>query len=122
MSITILLLLYYIFNLHQTTTIFLSSLHPSLLYYIFNLHQTTTDIFRVVPSLQLYYIFNLHQTTTKQTRTFCSLKLYYIFNLHQTTTDKIFNEQQLCCIISLIYIKPQHHGIRSTLLLVVLYL
>ena len=33
--------------------------------------------------------------------------LYYIFNLHQTTT---FNESSLasiCCIISLIYIKPQ---------------
>ena len=42
MSITILLLLYYIFNLHQTTTMRLRFSSSLMLYYIFNLHQTTT--------------------------------------------------------------------------------
>ena len=64
----------------------------------------------------LYYIFNLHQTTTKNLLVLSQYMLYYIFNLHQTTTTiqciYIFN----CCIISLIYIKPQPDHFTSILL------
>ena len=78
------------------------------LYYIFNLHQTTTDRSGRVKASTLYYIFNLHQTTTPVKLLFGSVLLYYIFNLHQTTTLFRTYLLCLCCIISLIYIKPQH--------------
>ena len=110
MSITILLLLYYIFNLHQTTTSTLSVLSPQRLYYIFNLHQTTTLHRPSWPLRRLYYIFNLHQTTTECDTgarcTRCIISLIYI--KPQQSYDYIFPVQS--CIISLIYIKPQRRA------------
>ena len=78
-----------------------------LLYYIFILHQTTTINAKYFSPLLLYYIFILHQTTTKKLVTITKGKLYYIFILHQTTTATLPVPQPRCCIISSFYIKPQ---------------
>ena len=57
--------------------------------------------------LLLHYIVILHQTTTaiRPSRTWSGL--HYIVILHQTTTILAFKKFQICCIISLFYIKPQ---------------
>ena len=60
-------MLYYIFILHQTTTINADTRITMELYYIFILHQTTTSLQGMKPSGTLYYIFILHQTTTYTT-------------------------------------------------------
>ena len=56
------------------------------LYYIFILHQTTTVLIFANNHVTLYYIFILHQTTTQSRHLHNSHLLYYIFILHQTTT------------------------------------
>ena len=78
-----------------------------LLYYIFILHQTTTINAKYFSPLLLYYIFILHQTTTKKLVTITKGKLYYIFILHQTTTATADLRKEMSCIISSFYIKPQ---------------
>ncbi len=93
-----------------------------LLYYIFILHQTTTINAKYFSPLLLYYIFILHQTTTKKLVTITKGKLYYIFILHQTTTATLPVPQPRCCIISSFYIKPQLNCNTSKQLEVVLYL
>ena len=59
------------------------------LYYIFILHQTTTIANILSNVLGLYYIFILHQTTTTYLCVFMMVRLYYIFILHQTTTCSV---------------------------------
>ena len=59
--------LYYIFILHQTTTLTLLENLKEKLYYIFILHQTTTPDNSITDLIKLYYIFILHQTTTYTT-------------------------------------------------------
>ena len=56
---------------------------------------------------ELYYIFILHQTTTGLEAGCYVHELYYIFILHQTTTAVVLVWQQVRCIISSFYIKPQ---------------
>ena len=70
----------------------------------------------------LYYIFNLHQTTTasydKVLKTCCIISLIYI-----KPQRRVSNPVWLrCCIISLIYIKPQLPSGRILTRRVVLYL
>ena len=115
-------LLYYIFILHQTTTVgVLLSLYIGL-YYIFILHQTTTSSATIAATLSLYYIFILHQTTTFMYASESSSKLYYIFILHQTTTCAFLQHPCSCCIISSFYIKPQLCLVPQLCSFVVLYL
>ena len=84
-------MLYYIFILHQTTTLRVCKKPASMLYYIFILHQTTTRKAKKQKLRKLYYIFILHQTTTYDMLAKEDLKLYYIFILHQTTTRDCSN-------------------------------
>ena len=93
-----------------------------LLYYIFILHQTTTINAKYFSPLLLYYIFILHQTTTKKLVTITKGKLYYIFILHQTTTATADLRKEMSCIISSFYIKPQPLLFPSPSHAVVLYL
>ena len=78
-----------------------------MLCYIFLLHQTTTSWSSLFWAKPLCYIFLLHQTTTMALRIWLRLKLCYIFLLHQTTTSRSLLIFQICCVISFFYIKPQ---------------
>ena len=78
------------------------------LYYIVSLHQTTTHKDYSILPFELYYIVSLHQTTTFDTPQRAQALLYYIVFLHQTTTQDMHRVEPPCCIISFLYIKPQH--------------
>ena len=93
-----------------------------MLYYIFILHQTTTIIRPPLRRMRLYYIFILHQTTTYWHGKFMRTELYYIFILHQTTTRDRARNRIHSCIISSFYIKPQRHVFSHAVKCVVLYL
>ena len=92
------------------------------MYYIFILHQTTTIASEYGPTTLLYYIFILHQTTTVKSWLALIDKLYYIFILHQTTTRQAVVGEEVGCIISSFYIKPQQVRPHQNLSFVVLYL
>ena len=104
---SILFVLYFIGNLHQTTTRLVTNTYQLLLYLIGNLHQTTTYLCFFVGYFLLYLIGNLHQTTTCTLSQLVNRQLYLIGNLHQTTTIGRFSNIVLCCILLGIYIKPQ---------------
>ena len=99
--------LYYIFILHQTTTMlklqaeaisciissfYIKPQQPYAILYshgvVLYLHSTSNHNSIMTSSLliQLYYIFILHQTTTDKGFLQHQSLLYYIFILHQTTT------------------------------------
>ena len=63
-------------------------LHLLQLYYIKDLHQTTTNMTFGIHFYKLYYIKDLHQTTTSEKRGVARQGLYYIKDLHQTTTPR----------------------------------
>ena len=95
--------------LHSTSNhnLVVQTLEILLLYYIFILHQTTTFDQFITGMQELYYIFILHQTTTIEEFLLHRILLYYIFILHQTTTQQDKVNAQQSCIISSFYIKPQ---------------
>ena len=99
--------LYCILFLHQTTTLYSESLKATALYCILFLHQTTTPV-SVISSLYLLYcILFLHQTTTTVAYPFHPSVLYCILFLHQTTTENASRLFMRRCIASSFYIKPQ---------------
>ena len=67
MMMSLALLLYYTFILHQTTTMKIGEFIDGVLYYTFILHQTTTTPIACFARCRLYYTFILHQTTTYTT-------------------------------------------------------
>ena len=77
------------------------------LYLIEILHQTTTCRRFGKPQPMLYLIEILHQTTTTSVDVSDGMLLYLIEILHQTTTPA-FAPMALCsCILLKFYIKPQ---------------
>ena len=60
--------------------------------------------------LLLYLIEILHQTTTQCATTLPPQPLYLIEILHQTTTLHGVLGDELCCILSKFYIKPQRRS------------
>ena len=83
----LLLTLYLIEILHQTTTRTLQTLRGNGLYLIEILHQTTTRLGIDELEQWLYLIEILHQTTTPLVLFIQVLALYLIEILHQTTTQ-----------------------------------
>ena len=79
-----------------------------LLYLIEILHQTTTSGFPGLWLPTLYLIEILHQTTTARSARFDFPELYLIEILHQTTTSTGSKPVISCCILLKFYIKPQH--------------
>ena len=99
--------MYYIFILHQTTTLNTTMFHLTQLYYIFILHQTTThrpkrpladsciiSSFYIKPQLQHGIIMAWQR---------CIISSFYI---KPQRRDLSFSPE-LGCIISSFYIKPQ---------------
>ena len=78
-----------------------------MLYLIEILHQTTTLLFAQSEFPQLYLIEILHQTTTRLGNHILCNGLYLIEILHQTTTRSSVADGSVCCILSKFYIKPQ---------------
>ena len=92
------------------------------LYYIFILHQTTT-LRLIQPTWNaLYYIFILHRTTTHVNPytyiSSCIISSFYI----KPQLQRFIICHTLCCIISSFYIKPQQLPLIHPLQWVVLYL
>ena len=79
------------------------------LYLIEILHQTTTGTRSRTVGEMLYLIEILHQTTTALRTLDNGPTLYLIEILHQTTTEKTDNIFGESCILSKFYIKPQHY-------------
>ena len=77
------------------------------LYLIEILHQTTTRAFAFINRMRLYLIEILHQTTTANEDEHIILVLYLIEILHQTTTSVGDFLCSFRCILSKFYIKPQ---------------
>ena len=101
--------LYLIPFLHQTTTSTRSNRCPGMLYLIPFLHQTTTIAPLLSLKARLYLIPFLHQTTTVL-KTFLFLNMLYLIPfLHQTTTLGHLLKQQYRCILFHFYIKPQQN-------------
>ena len=120
----ILILLYYIVSLHQTTTdnqfiprwesciISFLYIKPQLVpntpqclpvvLYRFSTSNHNTQAFGTIYHM-LYYIVSLHQTTTFNLDLINGKKLYYIVSLHQTTTtlSLVQNLTKLYYIVSL---------------------
>ena len=99
--------LYLIPFLHQTTTKLLRSTVNTWLYLIPFLHQTTTKWYFLSKSSSLYLIPFLHQTTTSTRLSMCRGMLYLIPFLHQTTTSMVQHTSVYSCILFHFYIKPQ---------------
>ena len=90
--------------------------------YISFLHQTTTITPAFIAPSLLSYISFLHQTTTWWLFCYFCIVLSYISFLHQTTTRNNLRKNDLHCLISLFYIKPQPWTYLMTYKLIVLYL
>ena len=99
--------LYLIEILHQTTTSTCSIFDAKKLYLIEILHQTTTPLTALLVSRVLYLIEILHQTTTMANIRSKPVRLYLIEILHQTTTADSTQDRSFRCILSKFYIKPQ---------------
>ena len=99
--------LYIVLFLHQTTTRKTTPKFTPWLYIVLFLHQTTTE----TPFLQLmgllYIVLFLHQTTTPRTTSNIPAQLYIVLFLHQTTTDYLTQPTNVRCISYYSYIKPQ---------------
>ena len=91
------------------------------LYLIEFLHQTTTSGRSWLAQIGLYLIEFLHQTTTLIDGIDSSFELYLIEFLHQTTTDICYVRDRFCCILLNFYIKPQLFPSFYTSLYVVSY-
>ena len=134
--------LYYIVSLHQTTTtiaLYCANFSCIISFlYIKPQHVSDADLAAIVVLyrfstsnhnlmwstflfLMLYYIVSLHQTTTLKLSVSEVHRLYYIVSLHQTTTQALAKRWRACCIISFLYIKPQHDGAGNECEHVVLY-
>ena len=77
------------------------------LYIVRFLHQTTTDCDEHMASCVLYIVRFLHQTTTSLTNPLKIRRLYIVRFLHQTTTYAAKYTTKDRCISSVSYIKPQ---------------
>ena len=106
----ILVMLYLIEILHQTTTSLFRAIALAWLYLIEILHQTTTDSQADLNNALLYLIEILHQTTTFNTGLSFAVSLYLIEILHQTTTLAMSFRNTWGCILSKFYIKPQRRA------------
>ena len=106
-AVYVLVRLYLIEILHQTTTVAEGLVEIAQLYLIEILHQTTTKRALQFFDLRLYLIEILHQTTTKSRTIFTCRRLYLIEILHQTTTVAGSVAGAGSCILSKFYIKPQ---------------
>ncbi len=113
--------LYSMVFLHQTTTDYFTtaSLHP--LYSMVFLHQTTTCKSLAANSKRLYSMVFLHQTTTLLQALSATFLLYSMVFLHQTTTTNRANRQIAGCILWFSYIKPQPMSITLVKWFVVFY-
>ena len=93
-----------------------------LLCYIFLLHQTTTLKPALYIIVELCYIFLLHQTTTKQLISNwiigCVISFFYI----KPQPGTVGQTRKGSCVISFFYIKPQPRYAEYKFNLVVLYL
>ena len=101
-------LLYYIFILHQTTTLFSCHNPNALLYYTFILHQTTTPILAIIQ--ECCVVLYLHSTSNHNTRQINVMPWYVVLYLHSTSDHNRISMPTLCvcsCIIPSFYIKPQ---------------
>ena len=100
--------LYYIFILHQTTTVKTRAIFQVLLYYIFILHQTTT--WQVSAKrwrgciISSFYIKPQRNALKAEIRNGCIISSFYI----KPQLLKALNVCFRSCIISSFYIKPQH--------------
>ena len=106
-QLRILMLLYIVRFLHQTTTTRLLYLEKVLLYIVRFLHQTTTPLASCFFASSLYIVRFLHQTTTNTDHLPFVRMLYIVRFLHQTTTVIMIMRTILRCISSVSYIKPQ---------------
>ena len=106
-SANLLVVLYLIEILHQTTTHRGQHRRHGQLYLIEILHQTTTVRARELFAVGLYLIEILHQTTTRWLGLYSKEELYLIEILHQTTTLGVSFRSTWGCILSKFYIKPQ---------------
>ena len=77
---------------------------------MYSLHHVYVVLYRFSTSNHNFDVINL----------FC-IKLYYIVSLHQTTTNKECKCFFKGCIISFLYIKPQHNVYEAVVSWVVLY-
>ena len=78
-----------------------------LLYIVLFLHQTTTQLSIIRIYRRLYIVLFLHQTTTVAMLVIINCSLYIVLFLHQTTTYLSGRGSLLCCISYYSYIKPQ---------------
>ena len=103
----VLLQLFIILFLHQTTTAWSRARRWTLLFIILFLHQTTTPWMRWLPLYLLFIILFLHQTTTRTWHCSAPQRLFIILFLHQTTTANALRSFLFRCLSSCSYIKPQ---------------
>ena len=85
----------------------LSCLVILALYIVLFLHQTTTFTISRTASYLLYIVLFLHQTTTLKRKGYTYDRLYIVLFLHQTTTGLQLPHRWICCISYYSYIKPQ---------------
>ena len=141
---TVLIKLYILWFLHQTTTSYMKSLAKEgcISYDFYIKPQLPESKFRAyevvylmistsnhnigafsLDSAGLYILWFLHQTTTWDKRTAQVCKLYILWFLHQTTTCGTLRRKCLCCISYDFYIKPQlkwhcHHKLTVVYLMI----
>ena len=99
--------LFIILFLHQTTTRCTPQPHTAMLFIILFLHQTTTFAGDAMSPSLLFIILFLHQTTTISQSVKRIFKLFIILFLHQTTTVIVEQFDNIGCLSSCSYIKPQ---------------
>ena len=110
----LIVMLFIILFLHQTTTQAISSASQAQLFIILFLHQTTTLKIRHRPKRPLFIILFLHQTTTYNKGHILPTVLFIILFLHQTTTNGCPFVNGSGCLSSCSYIKPQQlHSVTS---------